>query len=251
MGDRRLKHLILLIALMAMAGCALQPTRGADPEARNRAKLRTELGSGYYSQGQMAIALEEFTQATRIDPGYAPAHVGLGLVRAALGQDDLAETHFKRAVQIDPENSEARNNYGTFLCSRGRVDESLTQFNQALKDPLYATPELANLNAGVCAMRKNDFGLAESYLNRALQLRSGLRQASYELANLHYQRGDLEQARKHLERAMNGVEPTAEMLWLGVRIERVLGDRDAEASYALLLRHKYPDSPQARALLAE
>lgn len=246
-----MKYLIPLVAFLVMAGCALQPTRVTDPETHNRAKLRVELGSGYYAQGQMAIALEEFTHATRIDPGYAPAYVGLGLVRAALGQDELAETHFRRALQLDPESSEARNNYGTFLCSRNRIDESLEQFSQALKDPLYATPELANLNAGLCALKKNDFGLAENHLNRALQLRPGLRQASFELANLHYLRGDLVQARRHLERAMTDIEPTPAMLWLGVRIERALGDRDAEASYALLLRHKYPDSEQTRALLAE
>jgi type IV pilus assembly protein PilF len=40
------------------------------------------------------------------------------------------------------------------------------------------------------------------------------------------------------------------MLWLGVRIERRLGDRNSEASYALQLRNRFPDSREARALLA-
>ena len=42
--------------------------------------------------------------------------------------------------------------------------------------------------------------------------------------------------------------PTAESLWLGVRVERRLGDRNSEASYAMQLRNKFPNSVEARAL---
>jgi type IV pilus assembly protein PilF len=45
-------------------------------------------------------------------------------------------------------------------------------------------------------------------------------------------------------------DPTPETLWLGIRIESILGDKDAEASYALLLRQKYPNSDQTKALLS-
>jgi type IV pilus assembly protein PilF len=45
-------------------------------------------------------------------------------------------------------------------------------------------------------------------------------------------------------------EPSAEVLWLGVRVERKLGDRNSEESYALQLRNNFPNSSEARALLA-
>jgi type IV pilus assembly protein PilF len=35
-----------------------------------------------------------------------------------------------------------------------------------------------------------------------------------------------------------------------VRVERRLGDRNSEASYALQLRNKFPNSSEARALIA-
>ena len=38
------------------------------------------------------------------------------------------------------------------------------------------------------------------------------------------------------------VEPTAEGLWLAVRIERKLGDKTAENSYANQLRRRFPSS---------
>lgn len=45
------------------------------------------------------------------------------------------------------------------------------------------------------------------------------------------------------------MEPTAEMVWLLLRIERHLGNKAAEASLATQLRRKYPDSPEYQALL--
>ena len=41
----------------------------------------------------------------------------------------------------------------------------------------------------------------------------------------------------------------AETLWLGMRVERKLGDKETEASYGLQLRKNFPESKEARALL--
>jgi type IV pilus assembly protein PilF len=246
-----LKKLTILL-LFVLAGCAAQgPRNAAEGALRNRAKIHTELAGAYYARGEYAIALEEYKEATQLDPSYAPAYSGLGLLYTALRQDDKAEASFRKSLQLDPESSESHNNYGTFLCARNRFDESITEFLTALNNPLYASPESAYLNAGVCSLKKKDDKNAEAYLLRALQIQPGLRQASLHLANLYFSRGDFLSARKHLQRAMLNTDPTPEMLWLGVRIERVLGDKSAEASYALLLRKKYPDSEQTRAMLAE
>ena len=44
-------------------------------------------------------------------------------------------------------------------------------------------------------------------------------------------------------------EPNAEALWLMVRVERSLGNRQAEARYSAQLRRKFPLSPEAEELL--
>ncbi|HZV98152.1 MAG TPA: type IV pilus biogenesis/stability protein PilW [Methylophilaceae bacterium] len=240
-----------LIALLMLGACASQqPTNsGGESDLRERARIHTELGAGYYAQKQMGIALEEFSEAAKIDPNYALAQNGLGLVYAALGEDAKADASYKKALQLDPANSESRNNYGTFLCSRNRIDESITQFVEAVKNPLYATPGIAYLNAGVCSLRKNDTANAEVYLQKALQAQPLLHQAAYQLALIQFNRGKPELARNYLKNALVS-DPTPEILWLGIRIERLLGDKDAEASYALLLRKKYPNSEQTKALLS-
>jgi type IV pilus assembly protein PilF len=43
-------------------------------------------------------------------------------------------------------------------------------------------------------------------------------------------------------------EPTAESLWLGIRIERRLGDRQAETTLANQLRRRYAGSSEYKLL---
>ena len=108
---------------------------------------------------------------------------------------------------------------------------------------------MAYLNAGICSLKKKDEKNAEVYLQKALQIQPLMHQAAYQLALIQFNRGEHEQARKSLVNALVS-NPTADMLWLGIRIERLLGDKDAEASYAMLLRRKYPNSEQTKALLS-
>lgn len=240
---------ILFVLFVGCAGPTERPSYGGESNLRERARIHTELGAGYYAQNQLGIALEEFNEASQIDPSYALAHNGLGLVYAALREDAKADASFKRAIQLEPANSESRNNYGTFLCSRGRYDESVVQFLEAVKNPLYVTPGVAYMNAGVCSLRKADIPNAEVYLKRALQVQPVLHQAAYQLALIEFDRSQPLRAREYLQTLLSN-DPTADMLWLGVKVERQLGGRDAEASYALQLRKKYPNSEQTKALLS-
>lgn len=240
---------ITLIALVFLTACATRQSNMDESNQRERARIHTELGAGYYSKRNIPVALEEFTEATKIDPTYAMAYTGLGLVYAELREDAKAEKNFRRALELNPGSSEAHNNYGTFLCSRDRIDESIEQFLEAVKNPLYATPDAAYLNAGVCALKKKDVANAEIYLKKALQIQPLLHPAAYQLASIQYGKGDYQDARNYLRYALAN-QPSPETLWLAILVERKLGGRDAEASYALELRRKYPQSAEARALIS-
>ena len=50
------------------------------------------------------------------------------------------------------------------------------------------------------------------------------------------------EARRLIGRYSRIVEPSAEGLWLGIRIERKLGDKSTENSYANQLRRRFPSS---------
>ena len=53
----------------------------------------------------------------------------------------------------------------------------------------------------------------------------------------------------HLQELHKIVEPTPESLWLGLKVERKLGDRDAETRLASQLRRKFPGSQEFQMMM--
>jgi type IV pilus assembly protein PilF len=257
-----MKLAVVAVACLVLAGCATHPadesglqpatsTTGDESPTRLRARVHTELAASYFDIGNVAVALEEVKEALRADPNYGPAHNVAGVVYAQLKEDGLAEESFQRALRINSSDSDALHNYGMFLCQRKQEREGIKYFMQAVKNPLYPNPERSYVNAGVCARRVGDTAGATEYFQLALKVRPNQPQALYQMADLAYARGAFGEARGYLNRLTQVVaNANAETLWLGVRVERRLGDRNSEASYALQLRTRFPESREARALVA-
>ena len=242
-----------------LAGCVAQQsantplrpevsTTGEEGADRVRARIHTELAAGYFELGNMGVAIEEVKEALRSDGNYGPAHNVSGLIYSALKEDRLAEDSFRRALQVNPFDPDANHNYGQFLCQRKREEEGIRYFLAAVKNPLYKTPARSYTNAGICARRRGDSASATDYFQEALKTQPGQPQALYHSADLAFARGDYPQAKVFLNRLSQVSVLNAEVLWLGVRVERRLGDRNSEASYALQLRNKFPESKEARSL---
>lgn len=241
--------LLLVLLLTACASPGQKAQINADSaDSRNRAMAHTQLGAGYLERAQLGVALQELNAAVAADPNYSQAHNMLGLVYMQLRENPRAEESFRRALQTDGNNSDAHNNYGWFLCQQDRVDESIPHFLSALKDPLYTTPEKPYLNAGLCSLKKNDVASAEDFFQKALKISSNQPPVYLSLAQINFNRERLVDSKFNLEKYMQFSEPSAEALWLGVRLARKLQDRGSELSYGQQLRRKYPDSREAIAL---
>jgi type IV pilus assembly protein PilF len=216
--------------------------------ARNRARARVELASGYYRNGQMAVALEEARRAVQIDPTLPDAYGLLGLIYMDLDDRRSAEENFQRALQLDGNNPDLNNNYGWYLCQTGRERESIGYFQRALRDPLYATPARANLSAGVCMMRVKDYAGAEPFLRRSFELDAGNPTAKYELTRLYLATNQTDRAAFYYGLLSKSVDASAETLWLGLRVARAQGDLRTETRLASELRTRFPNSKEAAQL---
>ncbi len=247
----------LSVVLVAMlSGCAAQQAQNLSavtPEqsdARTRAAIHTELGASYYGRAQYAVALEELHEAIRSDPSYAAAYSVLGLVHMELREDDVAVRNFEQSLRLSPNDSDTNNNYGWFLCQRNRIDESIKYFMLAVKNPLFATPDKSYVNAGVCLQKKNDLAGAEDMLGKALRIQPKNAQALYNMGNLSYTRGQFVEAKFYVTQLAQAAQDNAESLWLGLRVVRKLGEKNAETTYALQLKRKFPNSIQTQLLLS-
>lgn len=248
----------IVVGAALLAGCAGQPVdqssgvanTQADSDKLQRARAFTDLAGAYYSRAQYKIALDELRKAITADNRYGPAYNVYGLIYMDLDEDKLAEDNFRRAIDLDRNDSEAHNNFGWFLCTRGRYKEGLEQFSAALQNPLYTRPEQAMTNAGLCAEKSGDLGLAEANLVKSLKLQPDNPNTILKLAALNFHQDRLPDAQRLLDRYSELAKPSAESLWLGVRLQRKLGNRSQEAAYGLQLRKNFPDSNEARLLLA-
>jgi type IV pilus assembly protein PilF len=251
-------RLLALVALAALAACARQPEGpttadsgmivGEVGDARNRARVHTELAAAYYDNGNMAVALDELRRATSADSSYAPAHNLLGRVYRELKENRLADESFARALRLAPNDPDINHSYGWFLCQTGREKDSIRYFLQAIRNPLYSSPWRSYSAAGVCSLRDDNVKDADEFFQRALRLEPDEPIATLKLASIRYRQGRMDEARRLVNRFNKVQSPSAESLWLGVRVERRVGDRLSERSYAEQLRRRFPGSPEYQAL---
>ena len=251
----------LLTVALVVSGCATQPhgadvegvqgkvdilpEAGVDTEERRRARIRMELAANHYQQRNYQTALSELRTALEIDPGYSAAYGMLGLIYMDLGDNLRAESSFKRALELAPGNSDLNNNYGWFLCQTGRERDSVERFERAASDPLYPVPAKALHNAGVCLRRIGDDEGAVRYLQRAFRLDPLNPVAMYNLGEIYLDRDDFDRARFYAQRLVKNHDPAPQTLWLALRIEHAMGNRDGVLSLGTQLRRRFPTSREA------
>ncbi len=249
------------LAAGLLAGCGgMQSPGGSEPvmesvsitgelgDARNRAKVHAELAALYFNRGNMAIALEELRIAASADPNFPLTYSLYGLVYMELREPQLAQQNFERGLRLAPTDPDINHNYGWFLCQTGRESEATKYFMQAVRNPLYQTPWRSYSAAGSCSLRKNNLKEAEDYFLRALAHAPDDPVSLLQLGQIRYRQGGLEEARRLVGRYNKIVEPSAESLWLGLRVERKLGERVAESSYANQLRRRFAASREYQQL---
>jgi type IV pilus assembly protein PilF len=255
-GDMLSRLVLGVLMLASLAGCANVPASGGsdrgavpitesdEPEARKRARIRIELATGYFDQGQTSVALDQIKQALVADPSFGLAYSLRALVYMRLNEPALAEESFKRALQINPRDPDALHNYGFFVCQQGRHKESLSLFQNALTSPLYTGQAKTYMMLGTCQLRMGQLVEAEGSFARAYELDPANPYVGYNLANLEYQRGEFTKAQFVIRRLNNTEQANAESLWLGIKIERSLNNAEVVDQLAQQLERRFPRSKE-------
>ncbi|QLG87925.1 hypothetical protein HQ393_06415 [Chitinibacter bivalviorum] len=214
-----------------------------------RAATRTSLASEYYKRTLYAVAIDEAKKALQAVPDYAQAYNVLALSYLALRDEASAKSYFELAIKAAPKDPDINHNYANYLCDRSDFKNAFTRYEIALGNPLYPTPEATMLAAANCAQKAGDKALMRQYLVRANKQQSQNLQVKFQLANVLLEEGDLPQAKQLFIEVLRAIPKSPpELLWLGVRIERKIGNKESEARYANELRRMYPDSLEATKL---
>jgi type IV pilus assembly protein PilF len=244
------KHAATLatMGLMVLAGCTSNSNL-TKPQPERAAEINLELGIEHLRKGNLQQAKDKIDRALEQNPRYGRAHLIAGMLYNRLGDERQAESHYERAISLEPKNPEFKNNYAVYLCQQKKYDRGRKIALEAAADPLYKTPEVAFLNAGNCALTNGDMKTAEDDFRKALAQKPKFGEALFQMAELEYRQTEYMSARAFLERYLEVGRTSPATLWLGVRIERGLGNQAQAQHYAQRLKSEYPSAAQTKELL--
>jgi len=172
-----------------------------------RAQLHNTRGLVLQRQGKAAEALNEFTTAVSLNPGSTDAQTNAGNTLASSGRFSEAGEHFAAALRITPDLIEARLGLANVLVARGQAAAAIAAFEEVVR----LQPSLAEAHSGLgsalaMAGRSQD---ALSEYQAALRLKPDLTTAYFNMAVLLVKRGQVAEARQCLQRAL-AIDPSYE-----------------------------------------
>lgn len=238
----------VLLGAVLLAGCVQEPVSGsrtANPVAG--ARDRVALAAEHLRNGDNEKAQIQLKRALDMDSRSAEAHNLMGVLLERDGDKRGAERAYRRAVKLRPEFAQAHNNYGVFLFKNERYKDAFKQFEAAANDLGYDLRAQAFEGMGRSALKLGDKDTATRSFVRALRIDAGLPTSNLELGELQFAQGNFDAARSSYQRYLKlteGLPQTAQSLWLGIRLERRFGGKNALASYELALKRLYPNSPE-------
>lgn len=152
-------------------GRAIEQYRQAVDERPWLETAHFNLGTAYLRDGDMQAGEDALREAVRLDPDYGEALSNLGLLMAGQGRETEAVTFFTRAVDAEPSNPITLGNLGAFYLNSGNLDGAIDLLSRAVaQDPGYVD---GMVNLALAYFRQEEYGPAQTYAERALQIAPG------------------------------------------------------------------------------
>ncbi len=240
---------VLLCMLMSffLVGCISEQVQGKERKGPDRGKaleLHVQMALGYVEKGNRESARHHLTKAYEIDKNSATATNAMAMLYQLEGELTLAEEQFKLALKRDKNLTIAHYHYGIFLYNQKRYQEAFTQFELAAADLGYLNRSQTLTNVGRAALKLDNVVRAQAAFEHAVILDKRNAEAYIELADINFHKQEYADAKRNLDMFVLLTNHTQRSLMLGIRLERVFGNKDKEASLALILKSKFPYSKE-------
>ena len=247
------------LGFAGLSGCASAPsgavgasaargeivTDSDESDQRKRARIRVELALGYFQQGKTNIALDEIKLAIAADPTFSDAYSLRGLVYMALNDFAFAEESFNKALSIHQKDPNVLHNLGWLKCQQAAFGPALMFFEQALADPAYMGRAKTLMAQGLCQVKAGMLTEAEGSFLKSYEYDAANPVTGYNLSRLLFQKSELNRAQFYIRRLNNTEFANAESLWLGIKVEKKMGNLQAVEQLASQLEKRFSQSPEA------
>ena len=237
---------VVVLALFSVGCVSTVDLSGPKKDPRKATEANVKLGMSYLQTGNRDRALRAFSKAQELDPKSAEAMQGLALVHQLNGENALAEQKFKKALKLrsDFSRSSIELSYARFLYEDKRYSEALKYLEKASNDISYPSRGTALYLIGLCSLKSGDLVRAKGSFEHALNLNGRNAPAAIELAELYLDEKNYSSAKRYLDQFFANARQSPRSLLLGIKLERIFGNKDKEASYALALKNLHPYSKE-------
>lgn len=235
----------ILCCVLLISSCVKTTNqRIVDPDSAH--DKRVELGMQYLGIDKRDNARRQFTKALEYEKNSAEAWHGIGLVHEANGETEPAGKAFQKALRYADEDDRTpiAVSYGKYLMNQREASKACPYFEEAGADFDYNRRAEALYLLGQCSEVIGDAARVKSSYEHALNISDRFTAPMVDLAEIYFNEGEYTRSKRLLDRFLVLSKPTAQSLWLSIRIERVFGNRDKEASHALALRNLFPYSKE-------
>lgn len=156
----------------------------SDIVSEYRARGHLGRARAYRAMGNSLAAIDDFTEAINIDPGYQEAYSGRAEISADLGRVDHAIADCNKAIAMKPDDWRALSVRAMALLSKGNTADALDDLGQAAA----CAPAPAALlnNRGVLNRELGRFDQAIADFTKVIELRPQDSLAYYNRAETHY-----------------------------------------------------------------
>ena len=201
--------------------------RGAQPEDP---ALPLDLGVAHYLRGQHEEALTEFLQSTVIDEAFVDGFIALGALHRRLGDPEASQAALERAVKAGPrQRRRPRRARRERLPREGRRGGARALREGARRSSRARRPPSVNL--ALLAWEAGNLDAARKELERALAAEPSHPEALNDLAILDGARGAADAAAERFRRALDAGAPRAAVLYNLGTLQLQAGQlADAEAT---------------------
>lgn len=190
----RIAPLALLLALF-LAGCV-----SISEKDRELALVHRNLAAQSLQAGDPRAALAEIEKSLERNPEDPEARNLYGLLlHLYFHRLDAAVAQYRQAIDLRPDYSEAKVNLGAAYTALGQCEKAIPLLEEARADLRYREPYLAENNLGWCKYELGDVEGAIVHLRAAIASNPGFCLGYRNLAQIAKDRGDLDEALRHLE----------------------------------------------------
>jgi Flp pilus assembly protein TadD len=131
-NDRATKNLVS--ALRKSKPVVREASYGAPGSAApSTAGVFLDRGIMFASQGDYELAIENFTEAIKLDPNFATAYNNRGMMYSKKGDYNRAIADFSQVIKLNPNNADTYNNRGMMYSKKGDNDRAIADYTQAIR----------------------------------------------------------------------------------------------------------------------